>query len=595
MAFPGFFGPPNIPKMKSCRDVDGLIRALEYRKDPAIRSGAAVALGETGDARAVSPLILCLSDDYEQVCIAAFKALWEIGPPAVAPLMAGLRDDDCTIHDTIAKELQMIGGNGAVEPLVTALADRNERVRQTAAAVLVDIGTPAVQPLIGEFLDEHSRIQGSAGVVLQHIGRPAIRPLTIALMPNDPAVREKISGLLKQIGPPAVEQLCFVLISGELQQRHGAAEALGKIGDPKAAVPLIIALDDMHPDVRRKAAEALLTIGGPAVPALIAALKEGTAGVRDSAATVLEQIGLPAVAPLMAVLEDTDSGIRDRAAEVLGTIGLPVAVPPLIGVLHEPDGDMRAQAAEALGKIGDARAVEPLLGALKDADETVRMKVIEALIRIGDPRSADEVLQALKEENPGVRSNTKYVLETISSDPSDEPLIRALLDELEDDEATSADDNHFGPFSGPSPKFQRRYVDARGHDHELFRASSPEEARAFLKTRTVDIPDYSVIVETPDGTWGRDRNGLFLDHLEPWQASFADTADCDGTIISWSSYGLEMAARREHDNFVCDVRCGRCSRIWTDGIRYRNLTAVRCPGCNAVNRIDSAPVICYFI
>jgi len=595
MAPLGFFGTPNIPKMKRSRDVEGLVRALGYQKDPAIRSGAAVALGETGDARAVSPLILCLSDDYEQVCIAAFKALWEIGPPAVEPLMAGLRDDGCTVHDTIAKELQMIGENGAVEPLVAALGDENERVQQTAAAVLVEIGAPAVQPLIAEFLDETSRIKEHAAVVLQHIGKPAIRPLIIALMPNDPSVRQRISGVLKRIGPPAVEQLSFVLISGELQQRHGAAEALGYIGDPKAAVPLTIALDDMHPDVRLKAAEALRTIGAPAVTHLITALKEGNAGVRDSAGTVLEQIGTPAVAPLIAALEEKDSGIRDRAAELLGTIGDPVAVAPLIGVLGEPEGDLRVAAVEALGKAGDARAVEPLVGALSDADEHVRMKAIEALIRIGDLRAADPLLQALREENPGVRSNTRYVLGTNSRTPCDDPLICALLDELKDDEAIAAD-NHFSwPFTGPSATFQRRYVDARGYDYELFRASTPENARTFLKARTVNLPNTSVIVETPDGTWGRDSNGVFLDHMEPWQVSFAGSADCEGTIISWSSFRLEMAARGEHDNFVCDLRCGNCSRIWTDGVRYQNITAVRCPDCNAVNRIDSCNVKCYFI
>jgi hypothetical protein len=48
----GLFDPPNIEKMKANRDLQGLIKALEYQKDASVRSGAAKALGELKDARA---------------------------------------------------------------------------------------------------------------------------------------------------------------------------------------------------------------------------------------------------------------------------------------------------------------------------------------------------------------------------------------------------------------------------------------------------------------------------------------------------------------------------------------------------------------
>ena len=166
MAPLGFFGRPNIDKMKRSHDTDGLIRALEYPNDPAIRSAAAGALGETGDPRAVRPLINALNDDYEEVCVAAFKAIWTIGRPAVEPLMAGLRDDDSPHHDTIAKELVMIGENGAVEPLVAALADENERVATAAAVSLAEIGAPAVPPLIAGLKKGENPFCEIAAVVL---------------------------------------------------------------------------------------------------------------------------------------------------------------------------------------------------------------------------------------------------------------------------------------------------------------------------------------------------------------------------------------------------------------------------------------------
>ena len=41
----GWFGPPNVEKMTIRRDVQGLTRALRYRKSSAIRREAARALG----------------------------------------------------------------------------------------------------------------------------------------------------------------------------------------------------------------------------------------------------------------------------------------------------------------------------------------------------------------------------------------------------------------------------------------------------------------------------------------------------------------------------------------------------------------------
>lgn len=62
MSFFGLFGPPDVQKLKANRDIDGLIKALDYEKDLSVRSAAADALGKTGDAPAVEPLITVLKD-----------------------------------------------------------------------------------------------------------------------------------------------------------------------------------------------------------------------------------------------------------------------------------------------------------------------------------------------------------------------------------------------------------------------------------------------------------------------------------------------------------------------------------------------------
>jgi HEAT repeat protein len=48
-------GPPDVDKLKAKRGVKGLIKALSYRKRNSVREGAAKALGQLGDTRAVEP------------------------------------------------------------------------------------------------------------------------------------------------------------------------------------------------------------------------------------------------------------------------------------------------------------------------------------------------------------------------------------------------------------------------------------------------------------------------------------------------------------------------------------------------------------
>ena len=96
-----------------------------------------------------------------------------------------------------------------------------------------------------------------------------------------------------------------------------------------------------------------------------------------------------AAAPLIAALEDAE--LAPWAAMSLGTLGLPVAVEPLVALLESGDHGS-ACAASSLGKIGDARAVSPLIAALENADTSVRSTAAKALGAIGDLRAVGPLI-----------------------------------------------------------------------------------------------------------------------------------------------------------------------------------------------------------
>lgn len=123
--------------------------------------------------------------------------------------------------------------------------------------------------------------------------------------------------------------------------------------------------------------------------------------------------------------------------------------------------------------------------------------------------------------------------------------------------------------------------------YEDYSASDAESAKEFLLTKTVDKPKYYIKVETPEGNWGMDKEGLYLERLLPFQLEI-DAAQCEGAICEMPNlFSLQTAINGISDNFVVKLQCGQCRNQWMDGIRYQNITIVRCPHCRSLNRIDS--------
>jgi len=193
-------------------------------------------------------------------------------------------------------------------------------------------------------------------------------------------------------------------------------EILTSIGKP-AVKPLVAALKDNHPLVRRHAAEALGEIKDPrAVGPLIAALKDTDSLIRRHAVEALGKIrDLRAIKPLIAVLnEDRQPHVRMSAAEALGWIKEPGAVEPLVSALKDEHWNVRSRAAKALGRIKDPRAVEALVSALKDEDATVRGYAADALGEIKDARGVEPLVAALKDKNSDVRKRAARALTKIT-------------------------------------------------------------------------------------------------------------------------------------------------------------------------------------
>ncbi len=130
---------PDVQRMKSDHDIDGLVEALQYQDDHNVRLAAASALGQVGDSRAVAPLITALEDRPRVREIAAL-ALGEIGDPrAVSHLIDTLEDESWEGRSTVAKALGKIGDPRATRTLIKLLDDGRQNVRWNALQSLTAI------------------------------------------------------------------------------------------------------------------------------------------------------------------------------------------------------------------------------------------------------------------------------------------------------------------------------------------------------------------------------------------------------------------------------------------------------------------------
>jgi HEAT repeat protein len=139
-------------------DIDELIAELKdenYR----VRYEAAYKLGETGNARAIEPLLKALgdfdrADEDSKVNQAAGDALAMIGEAAILPLIKALDRDEQHPRDGwrrywVTDTLGIIEDRRAVEPLIKALEDENKEVVEGAAEALERIGDNcALEPLM---------------------------------------------------------------------------------------------------------------------------------------------------------------------------------------------------------------------------------------------------------------------------------------------------------------------------------------------------------------------------------------------------------------------------------------------------------------
>ena len=419
---------------------------IVQRREHGVAMEAAAALGALKEPRAAEPIAELLMDKEfytRSVKREIAQSLAKLGSPAIDPLVKALNDEDDDVRQAAAQALSLIKDPRVIDVLFGALKDADSSVRETAAATLDQIGvTPRSEQEKALYFAAKKEWQKCIG-----LGKSAVDALVARLREPHSNISIEAADALGVIkDPAAVEPLINVLQdkSGSGLDRAHVAAALGELRDTRSVEPLLAVLREEYSeawgvDLRVQAVTALGKIhDSRAVEPLVALLQDKNSSVRMKAAQALDMLGWApasdvdkflyffakqdwarcaglgktAVEPLLKMLLESDS--PKGVARALGALKDPKAVEPLIAVLKKKVGmdSYENPITAALSAIGQP-AVSPLLEVLKDQDHQIRRAAVMVLGDIADPRAVMPLVDSLNDFNSNVRSAAAVALDKL--------------------------------------------------------------------------------------------------------------------------------------------------------------------------------------
>ena len=349
-----------------------------------------------GDKR-TAELAQNLESDDPKVRQRAAQTLQSVRHPQSVTLgIKALQDPDAKVRASAARSLGSLGEARAAVPILALLDDPDLRTRQAAVYALGRLQEPrAVEPLLAMLREPAVGTRQGAAQALQDIGAPAVDGLIVALSDRDQRVRElAIRALGNLADKRAVEPLIACLNDRSLKVRHRAMGALARMRDPRVTQPVVAALD--QPAMTFRALEALAKISDPkTIPPIVEMLKHKDARVRTRAVNTLKGFGSPAVEAVIPLINDTNNVLRMQAVRVLAAADDERRIDPLIVVLNDRHEDVRREAARGLAWSDDVKAMEALRTEFDCKNLPVICGACAFYVREGRPDGEAMILSAL--------------------------------------------------------------------------------------------------------------------------------------------------------------------------------------------------------
>lgn len=216
-------------------------------------------------------------------------------------------------EETPAKLIQIGPKGGPKKDGFNLVTERvvavNPAARQIEVELLAYDGKTVVLDVAEEVQEELAKLKPGDGATIRVVEEGGKRIAKgFRIRPKDPNTAKADAMLLD-------------LKDSHWLNRKYAAEVLGDLKDPRAVGPLVEALADEVCDVRQRAYDSLIKIGGTAVSSLVPLLVSEEDELRQSVTEIIRKIGKPAVEPLATALAEADDRLKTRIMKVLDRMG----------------------------------------------------------------------------------------------------------------------------------------------------------------------------------------------------------------------------------------------------------------------------------
>lgn len=308
----------------------------------------------------------------------------------------------------------------AVVRLLAPYLGRPGGIGRVAAHGLLMLGMPALEALIAALERGEPRARVHAAWALGSLRHPEASEALLHVLEapgTEPALADACLDSLAEIADRGSVKRLVALLQDpvQAQRRPRVCRALGFIGDQGAIPKIAPLLANPKPDVRLRAAEALVRLLDRRGWPVLFEILRGEAAPGDDAAAALRALGdLSSAAPLLLGEGDGGYELRRDAAEVLGTLGDARAVGPLATALADPNPWVRGAAVYALGRLGDRRMLARMARMFDDASDWVKISAARGLGLLGDPAAKKQLDKVLLSPNREVAAAVQDALDALA-------------------------------------------------------------------------------------------------------------------------------------------------------------------------------------
>jgi cyclophilin family peptidyl-prolyl cis-trans isomerase len=400
-----------------------------------VRRRAALAIGRTGLAAGVAPLVGVLANDREpEVRAMAAFALGLIGDgTAAAPLLTALTETDPRVQGRAAEALGLIGHKAASTP-IARMVSTHVRAGVLAPIDPDELGHPLPPPVeavrLGAYalvrLDDITALRTAVltadgapasdwwplAYAMQRIGHADALPVLRGWLTRGGALTRAfavkgLAGLKDTASRPSLEALAADARQ-PMAVRAQAVRGLGAIADARSAATLTALLPPSSAGaLRLEAAAAIAALARPALAeSLIDYLEDDWAPLRAAAQAAMAHSDPDAFMPVLSGLfNDEEWSVRAALATTLGTLTPDAAGPRLTQLAGDADAKVAAAALRALTKVKLPGAEARVINALAHADPVVRAAAAEGVAALKPAGAAEALARAFE----AAKNDTTYV------------------------------------------------------------------------------------------------------------------------------------------------------------------------------------------